>query len=227
VELNRRSGTDAAEILDRLEEMGSEKNVAGMARFGIVGDRPFGVSVVELRKLAREIAPKKDHSLALALWKTKRHEARLLATLVDDPARVTEAQMARWARDLRSWDVCDACAMNLFDKTRFAWRKAKEFARHDEEFVKRCGFAMMAALASHDKQASDERFAPFLSLVEREAWDERKYVKKGVNWALRGIGKRNARLRKAALLTARQVAHQGTPSARWIARDAIKELQSR
>lgn len=214
-------------ILERLEELGSAKNVAGMARFGIVGDRPFGVSVVDLRKLAREFAPKKDHKLALALWKTKRHEARILATLVDDPAKVTEGQMERWAKDLRSWDVTDACAMNLFDKSRLAWRKAKEFARRDEEFVKRLGFAMMAALASHDKTASDERFAPFLSLVEREAWDDRKYVKKGVNWALRGIGKRNARLRKAAILTARQVAFQGTRSAKWIARDAIKELQAR
>jgi len=214
-------------ILDRLEEMGSPKNVAGMARFGIVGDRPFGVSVVQLRKVAREVAAKKDHSLALALWRTKRHEARLLATLVDDPAKVTEAQMERWAKDLRSWDVCDACAMNLFDKSRLSWRKAKEFARRDGEFEKRLGFAMMAALAWHDKQASDERFAPFLSLIEREAWDERKYVKKGVNWALRQIGKRNARLRKAALLTARQIAHQDTPAARWIARDAIKELQAR
>src|SRR5438094_9681975 len=193
----------ARTILERLEAMGSEKNVAGMARFGIVGDRPFGVSVVQLRKLAREVAPKKDHALAAALWKTKRHEARILATLVDEPAKVTEAQMERWAKDLRSWDVCDACAMNLFDKTRFAWRKAKEFARRDEEFVKRLGFAMMAALAAHDKQASDVRFAPFLALVEREAGDERNYVRKGASWALRQIGKRNARLRSAALLTAR------------------------
>jgi 3-methyladenine DNA glycosylase AlkD len=194
---------DVREALARLDGMGAPR-------------------LPDLRRLAKEAG--KDHRLALALWRTRRHDARLLATLVDDPRRVTEAQMDRWVRDLDAWDVCDACAMNLFDRTTLAWRKATEWAGREEEFVKRCGFATMAALAVHQKDAADARFATFLRLAEREADDPRKYVKKGASWALRQIGKRSPRLRVAAVATARRIRKRGTPAARWIASDALREL---
>jgi len=176
-------------LLEELRAMGSEKNRAGMARYGINVENAFGVSVYELRKIARGQGG--DHDLALALWATGNHEARLLACFIDDPAAVTGEQMETWASDFDSWDLCDQATTSLFDLTGHAWTKAAEWARRDEEWVKRGGFALMAGLAVHDKTAADRAFVKLFPVIERGAFDERNFVKKAVNWALRNIGKRN------------------------------------
>jgi 3-methyladenine DNA glycosylase AlkD len=196
-----------------------------MARFGINPDRALGVRVPDLRRLSKEIGT--DHRLALALWKTGLHEARILASMVDDPAAVTEAQMESWVGDFDSWDLCDQCCGNLFDKTPFAFVKAIEWATRDEEFPKRAGFALMAWAAVHDKRAADRVFLDLLPIIEREARDERNFVKKAVNWALRQIGKRNPRLHRAALAAAKRMSKRNdSRAARWIGTDAVRELSS-
>jgi 3-methyladenine DNA glycosylase AlkD len=172
--------------------------------------------------MAREIGT--DHRLAGRLFSSGVHEARILASMIDDPNRVTEAQADRWARAFDSWDVCDQCCMNLFRKTRFARAKAIEWSERDEEFVKRAAFALMATLAVHDKAAPDAAFKEFLPIIEREATDERTYVRKAVNWALRQIGKRNLVLNRAAVAAARRIARIDSKAARWIAADARREL---
>ncbi len=224
-------------ILAELQDMGSETNRAGMARYGINVDNAFGVSVYELRKIAKRLGT--DHALALALWTTGNHEARLLACFVDDPAVVTEAQMEAWARDFDSWDLCDQATTSLFDLTPHAWTKAREWAARDEEWVRRGGFALMAGLAVHDKAASDQAFLKLLPLIERAAKDERNFVKKAVNWALRNIGKRNRALNAAAIVRAEKIraaankraggergGDAAARSARWVAVDALRELTS-
>ena len=223
-------------VMDELAGMASEANRAGMARYGIKTDDAFGVPVPELRRIAK--GHRRDHELALALWQTGSHEARLLAGMVDDPAQVTEEQMESWAADFDSWDVCDQVTSNLFDKTPFAYDKVAEWSGREDEWVKRAAFATAAALAVQDKKAADERFVPILALVRREAGDDRNFVKKAVNWALRNIGKRNAALHAAAIETAtailaeadvRAAADRRDPAARsgrWIARDALRELRS-
>ena len=213
------------EILARLEAEGSPRNVAGMARFGITGDEPYGVSIPFLRKLAKEAG--RDHGLAAALWESGRHEARILSALVDEPAMVTRVQMDRQAKEFRSWDVCDAFCMNLYDRTPHADAMIRKWATAKPEFVKRAAFATMAALAVHDKRAPDARFLAFLPLIERASDDDRNYVRKGVNWALRSIGKRNPALSRAAIATAKRIRAQDTRSARWIAADALRELEAR
>jgi 3-methyladenine DNA glycosylase AlkD len=195
-----------------------------MARYGISTQNTLGVSVPVVRKLAREIG--RNHGLAQQLWSSGVHEARILASMVDDPRLVTERQMEQWAADFDSWDVCDQCCGNLFDKTEFAYRKAVEWAARDEEFVKRAGFALMAALAFHDKRAPDEAFLKFLPVIKRESVDGRNYVRKAVNWALRHIGKRNAALNIMAIQTAREIQAAGSKPGRWIAADALRELAS-
>jgi 3-methyladenine DNA glycosylase AlkD len=195
-----------------------------MARFAVPIDKALGIPTSALRKLAREIG--KDHELAENLWKSGVHEARILAALVDEPRKVTEAQAERWLRDFDSWDVCDCCCGNLFDKRPFAYRKAAEWSRRKEEFAKRAGFALMAALAVHDKKAAEAKFLKFLPLIKRESLDERNFVKKGVNWALRQIGKRNSRLNQAAVKAAQEIRKMDSRSARWIAADALRELTS-
>lgn len=195
-----------------------------MARFGIDTSNALAISIPVLRKMARELKP--DHGLALALWKTGIHEARILATMVDDPAAVTEKQMEKWVRDFYSWDVCDQCCSNLFDKTPFARKKAFEWSSRNEEFVKRAGFTLMATLSVHDKESPDKAFLEFLKPIRREAGDARNYVKKAVNWALRQIGKRNPSLKKHAIRTAAEIRNMNIPSARWIASDALRELKS-
>jgi len=218
------SPVSAVDILDRLQRMGSRRNVAGMARFGIVSPRAYGVSAPKLRALARSIG--RDHRLALDLWSSGVLEARILAALVDDPELVTERQMERWARDVDNWAVCDACCGVLFDKTPFAVGKAITWSRRREEFVKRGAFSLMAALAVHDKKMSDDVFLEFLPIIEEASDDSRNFVRKGVNWALRQIGKRNEELRAAACETARRIRQRDTSSARWIAGDALRELNS-
>jgi 3-methyladenine DNA glycosylase AlkD len=204
--------------------MGDPAAREGQARFGIQTRRAFGVSVPKIRAIARREG--RDHDLALELWASGFHESRLLATFVDDPEAVTEAQMEAWAAEFDSWDLVDQCCANLFDRTPWAYRKAVEWAGREEEFVKRAGFAMMAALAVHDKGAPDERFHPFLPLIEREAGDARNFVKKAVNWALRGIGKRSRALNALSVETAVRIQANGTGAARWVASDALRELRS-
>jgi 3-methyladenine DNA glycosylase AlkD len=215
---------DPPTILARLKSLANPAAAAGMSRFGINAENTLGVSIPVLRTLAREIG--RHHRLAEALWGSAIHEARILAAMVDDPRQVTEAQMDHWAADFDSWDVCDQVCSNLFDKTPFAFEKAITWSRRPKEFVKRAGFVLMAALAVHDKQAADDSFAPCLLRIQAEANDGRNFVKKAVNWALRQIGKRNLPLNAQAIATANQIGSLGTPAARWVAADALRELTS-
>ncbi len=216
---------DYDELISRLKGMENPENVAGMARFGISSKNTLGISVVTLRKIAREVG--KDHALAQKLWSSGIHEARLLACFIADPNKVTPALMNRWVKGFDSWDVCDQCCMNLFDKTPYAYEKVKEWSQRKEEFVKRAAFALMAGLAFHDKKASNSDFQRFFPIIKAAATDSRNYVKKAVNWALRQIGKRNAFLHREAIRTAGQIAKIDSSCARWIAADAIRELKSK
>jgi 3-methyladenine DNA glycosylase AlkD len=201
--------------------MGNPRNVAGMARFGIATAGTLGISIYDLRPLAREVGV--NHRMAQQLWATKLHEARILAGFIEDPAQVTEAQMERWVSDFDSWDVCDQVT-EVFVRTPYAKRKIREWARRDEEFVKRAAFAMISELAWHDRAAPDASFEPFFKLIAAAADDERNYVRKAVNWALRNIGKRNAALNRRAIALARELKGRDSRSARWIASDALREL---
>jgi len=214
----------AEEIVAGLKKHSSKKNREGMSRFGINTGNAFGISIPIIRKTAKEIG--KNHELALELWKTKNHEARILAGMIDDAAKVTEKQMEEWVRDFDSWDLCDQCCSNLFDKTPFAYSKAFEWSGREEEFVKRAGFVLMACLSVHDKKAQNRDFERFLPVIKKHCVDERNFVRKAVNWALRQAGKRNARLNKAAIKTAREIQEIESKSAKWIASDALRELES-
>lgn len=210
------------DVLQKLEKMSNPKAVESMARYGITPKRAYGISIPDLRKLAREIG--KNHLLAQELWDIDTRETRILATMISEPEKVTEEQMENWVKDFDYWEICDQCCANLFTKTRFAYRKAVEWSSRDEEFVKRAGFVLMARLALADKKASDEIFEEFLLIIKREATDERHYVKKAVNWALRQIGKRNIYLNKKAIEVAKEIGRMDSKSARWIASDALREL---
>jgi len=212
----------AEEILNRLKAVADPDKVAGMAQYAVGGAHTLGISVPALRKLAKEIG--QDHQVAQELWTSGIHEARILASMIDPPRQVTEAQMEAWVKDFDSWDVCDQCCLNLFRKTPLAHRKAVEWSGREPEFVKRAGFALMATLAVHDKKAGDEVFIAFLPLIKREAIDERNFVKKAVNWTLRQIGKRNLNLNRVAVETAEEIQQLDSKSARWIAADALREL---
>jgi 3-methyladenine DNA glycosylase AlkD len=213
------------QVIDKLKSLADADYLAGMTHFAIKIDRALGVSAPLMRKLAKEIGT--DHKLALELWETGIHEARVVATLIDDPKQVTKSQMSKWVRQIDSWGVCDACCGVLFDKTPFAWAKAVEWPERKEEFVKRAGFVLMAALAIHDKEAPDKKFLPFLSIIKRHADDGRNFVKKAVNWALRQIGKRNIALNKKAVAVAKEIRKMDSPAARWIAADAFRELTNK
>lgn len=221
----RPSSMPVPAILAWLERHGTRRNVAGMARYGIRATGAFGVSMATMRPLVKRLG--KDHDLALALWPSGWHEARVLAALIDDPACVTRRQMNSWAADFENWADCDAACLHLFDRTPFAWAKARQWSAARREFVKRAGFALMAGLASHDKTAADRKFLALLPLIERGAQDQRNFVKKAVNWALRGIGKRNPVLHSAALALARRLADSPSASARWVGKDALRELVAR
>ncbi len=204
--------------------MHNAENVAGMARFGINPEGTLGISVADLRKIAKELG--RDHALAEALWQSGIHEARILAVLIDDPKQVDEDQAERWVVDVDSWDVCDQLCMGLLRKTPFAHAKAKAWCKRKETFVRRAGFALIATLAVHDKKAPDKTFAAYLPLIRRAATDERNFVKKAVNWALRQIGKRNAALNAAATALAEDLIATDDKTARWIGRNARRELTS-
>lgn len=211
-------------IVAQLHGLRSEKNREGMARYGINVEKAFGVSIQQLRPLAREY--RGDHLLALHLWETGFHEARLLACLIDDPGQVTEAQMDRWVTQVDSWDLCDQLMSKLIDKTPHAYQKAEQYSGDERQFVKRAGFALMASLAVHDKAADDDAFHGFLERIEERCEDERNFVRKAVNWALRQIGKRNLALNKEAIDTAERIREMDSRAARWIAADALRELTS-
>jgi 3-methyladenine DNA glycosylase AlkD len=216
---------DYQNILRELRSKSNPKNVQGMAMFGINPENTLGISIPVLRKMAKDIG--RNHKLAQELWTSGVHEARLLAGFIDNAVDVTVEQMDSWVKDFDSWDVCDQVCSNLFDKTPFAYAKAKEWSSEKEEFVKRAGFVLMAALAVHDKKADDKMFTQFLPIIKKQATDDRNFVKKAVNWALRQIGKRNATLQKQALKTAEEILAIDNKSAKWIASDAIRELKSR
>ena len=216
--------TQYDEILKKLQSLSNPKAVEGMARYGINPEKAYGISIPNLRKIARETG--KNHDLAQQLWASGIHEARILASMIDDPKIVTEEQIERWVNDFDSWDVCDECCSNLFDKTGFACTKAVEWSSSEKEFVKRAGFVLMACLSIRDKKADDSQFEYFLPVIKREAIDNRNYVKKAVNWALRQIGKRNLYLNERAVEMAKEIQEIDAKSARWIASDAIRELTS-
>jgi 3-methyladenine DNA glycosylase AlkD len=212
------------QVLKRLKSKSDPAAVRGMARFGITAAKAYGWSTPALKKFAREIG--KDHDLAQRLWSTGILEARALAGLIDEKEKVSERQMEDWAKDFDSWSVCDGTCLYLFCYTPFAYKKCREWSERQEEFVKRAAFALMAYLALHDKAANDRALLRFLPLIKRHAGDERNYVRKAVNWALRQIGKRNQRLNRAAIKAAQDIHGLNSPSARWIASDALRELRS-
>jgi 3-methyladenine DNA glycosylase AlkD len=214
---------NAEEVLRELGSKADPTNVEGMARYGISPHNTLGVCVCVLRDLAKEIG--KDHDLAKELWGSGIHEARILASYIEDPKLVTEDQMESWAKDFDSWDVCDQVS-GLFEQTPYARKKVFEWSRREEEFVKRTAFAIIAGLSVHDKKASDEKFEQFFPIIKRESTDERNYVRKAVNWALRNIGKRNASLNRRAIEVAEEIQKIDSKSARWIASDALRELKS-
>lgn len=215
---------DTKEIISILKSNSHPENFEGMSRFGINTSKAFGIQIPVLRELAKNIG--KNHSLALSLWKTGYHEARILACYLDEPALVTENQMESWVKDFDSWDLCDQCCGNLFDKTKFAYKKAVEWTKSSHEYTRRAGFVLMASLGVHDKKADDSKFIKFLPLIKKYSTDERNFVKKAVNWALRQIGKRNASLNKAAVVCANEILLIDNKAARWIANDALRELKS-
>src|ERR1700674_2103675 len=211
-------------VLRELKNLANPKVREKMAYFGVNVPKAHGISAPVLHALARRIG--KNHELAEEIWATDIHEARILATLIGEPGKVTSAQMERWARDFDSWDVVDAACCYLYAQAAPAWVKVNQWSRRRKEFEKRAAFSLAAYLSYKDKTAVDARFERFLRVIEREACDERNFVRKAVNWALRNIGKRNLRLNRAAILTAERIRRQGSRSARWIAADALRELKS-
>ena len=218
-----RSDLNLEQVLSRLKQLADNEYLEGGKRFGIQARNGLGISMPAIRHLARAI--KRNHSLAIQLWDSEIHEARILASLVDIPKEVTSEQILLWTKDFYSWDLCDQVIGNLFVKTEFPLVMAIPLSERDEEFVKRAGFVMMAAMAVHRKELNDAAFFPFLDQIERNSNDPRNFVKKAVNWALRQIGKRNNNLKNAAIQTAGRILLQENSSARWIARDALRELQ--
>ncbi len=210
------------QIINELKKHGSEYNRKGMARYGINVDKAFGVNVPVMRSLAKIIG--KNHEHALELWDSGYHEARHVASMIDDPKLVTKAQMNKWVRDFNSWDICDGTCSNLFRKTPYAIEKIFEWCEKKDEFVRRAGFSLMCFVAVHHKTRDDEEFLEFFPLIKKHSTDDRNFVKKAVNWALRQIGKRSKYLNEEALKLAKEIQALDSKSARWIASDAISEL---
>ncbi|MBN1223973.1 MAG: DNA alkylation repair protein [Candidatus Aminicenantes bacterium] len=216
--------SNVQDILEKLKEKARPDQVEGMARYGMTSEGRMGVSVPDMRKLAKELG--KNHKLALELWKTGIPEAKIMASMIGEFEKLTEVQMESWVKDFDSWDVCDQVCTNLFDKTPLVWKKILDWSEREEEFVKRAAFALIACLAVHDKSAADEHFIDLFPVIKRESKDERNFVKKAVNWALRHIGKRNSNLNRAAIKLATKIYRIDSKAARWIASDAIRELKS-
>ena len=227
----RRSKTPSQEIeaqvesaLAWLKKHSTRATLQGMARYAIPSDHAYGVAMRDIKALGKTLG--RNHELALALWSTGVYEARMLASFVGDPAKLTAAQMDRWCRDFDNWAFCDALSFNLFDRTPHAWAKVRAWSSRKREFEKRTAFALLWSLTVHDKGAPDEHFLDGLAMIEREASDERNFVKKAVNMALRAIGKRNRALNEAAVAAARRLAKSQDTTARWVGTDALKELTS-
>jgi len=213
------------EVLKKLKVKARPDQLEGMARYGMVAERRLGLSVPDMRKIAKELG--KDHKLAIELWKTGIIEARIVAAMIDEPEKLTENQMEDWVEDINSWDVCDQVCMNLFERTTLAWKKILDWSEREAEFVKRTAFSLIACLAWHDKEAKDEEFIKLFPVIKRGATDERNLVKKAVNWALRNIGKRNRNLNKAAIKVAKEIQRIDSKAARWVSSDALRELESK
>jgi len=212
------------DVIVELKSKARPERLEEMTKYGIPREQMLCIAVPDLRKLAKEIGT--DHKLAMGLWRTGIGEARILAAMIDDSDKLTEEQMEDWVKDINSWDICDQVCMDLFRKNQLAWKKILDWSKREEEFVKRTAFSLIACLAWHDKKAADEKFLELLLIIIREAVDERNFVKKAVNWALRNIGKRNLNLNRAAVNTAREIQRLDSKAARWIAADAIRELES-
>lgn len=212
------------EIIEQLKSMANPEAVEGMKRFGIKFPKAFGVSSSNMKMIVKKIG--RNHQLAQQLWKMDTLETRGIACVIDDPRMVTEEQIEKWAKDFDNWAICDGCCLYLFRKTPFAYQKCLEWSKRKEEYVKRAGFVMIAVLGVHDKKAEDAQFEQFFPIIKKGATDERNFVKKGVNWALRAIGKRNLNLNKKAIKVARDIKKIDSKSARWIASDALRELTS-
>jgi 3-methyladenine DNA glycosylase AlkD len=215
---------DVQSALAALKRMSTPRDRANLTRFGITTDKFFGVSMANMQVLAKRLG--RNHDLAAALWESGWYEARMLATLIDEQERVTAAQMDRWCRDFDNWAICDTACFKLFDQTPHAWRKVAQWCKREDEFVKRAGFALLACLAVHDKATGDAPFLKSLRLVEQGATDERNFVKKGVSWALRGIGRRSPALNTAAVKLARRLSATSESAPRWVGKDALGELTS-
>ena len=216
--------TQVEMTLRLLKQKSTRRDYANLSRFGITAPNAFGVSMANVQAIAKRLG--RSHELAAALWDTGWYEARMLTSFIDEPDRVTSAQMDRWCREFDNWAICDTLCFHLFDRTPFAWTKVAEWSRKNEEFQKRAAFALIASLALHDKHAADRQFLQGLSLIEGAATDPRNFVKKGVSWALRVVGRRNQRLNKAAADVARRLSSSPDPAASWIGRGALKELSS-
>jgi 3-methyladenine DNA glycosylase AlkD len=216
--------TTIEQVIASLKKQARPDQLDGMQRFGMTKEGRLGISIPVLRKMAKELG--KNHKLALELWETGIAEARIIAAMIDDPKLLTEKQMEDWVKDFNSWDVCDQVCMNLFEKSPLAWKKIIDWSVRPEEFVKRTAFSLLACLAWHDKKAEDRQFIELLPVIIQASTDERNFVRKAVNWALRNIGKRNIRMNKVAIDTARKVQKLDSKAARWIAADAIRELES-
>jgi 3-methyladenine DNA glycosylase AlkD len=218
----KEAGWTKDKVVNLLSSKSDEKKKAGMARYGINVEKAFGISINELREIAKHIG--KNHELAMELWESSYHEARHLAVMIEEAGKVTGTQMDKWVSDFDSWDICDGTCIHLFRKTPYAYKKIDEWMKSDKEFVRRAAFALIAALAVHDKKADDGRFEVYFNDIKRYSVDERNYVKKAVNWALRQIGKRNRRLNKLAVEVAKELKASDSKSARWIGGDAYREL---
>jgi len=218
------AAADVAAVLAALKAKATKRTRDGMGRYGIPSDHAWGVAVSDIRAIAKDVG--RDHALALSLWKTGVYEARLLAAFVDEPECVTSAQMDRWARAFDNWAVCDTVCFALFDRTPHAFAKVALWSASEKEFVKRAAFALLASLAGHDKASGNGAFLACLPVIERAAPDERNFVKKGVSWALRGVGQRNAVLHARSVTVARRLAASAEPAARWVGKDALRELTS-
>ena len=211
-------------VLAELEAMSTTRDRDNLVRFGITAKKAFGVSMANTQRIAKRVG--RSHELAAALWETGWYEARALTAFVDEPARVTSSQMDRWCRDFDNWGICDTLCFHLFDRTPYAWAKVEQWHDRRGEFVRRAAFALLASLALHDKKAPDQPVRDSLALIESAAMDDRNFVKKGVSWALRLIGRRSLALNRDAVALARQLSASPDPAARWIGKDAVRELTS-
>jgi len=217
-----RQKTSVPEVMAWLKRTGSPKAAAGLARYGLPTDNAYGISVAALRAYAKRIG--RDHQLALKLWRTGSLDARILASFLGEPDRLTLAQMNAWCRDFDNWGTTDTACFTLFDRSPLAWRVVAPWVKAKGEFQKRAGFVMIACLAAHDKGAKDAAFLKFLPMIEQGAWDERNFVKKGVSWALRHLGHRNAALHAGAVKTATKLSKSENATERWVGKDALKDI---